>query len=83
MVYDRIEDSSLRLPDLFVCPKPGFKPAEMSKLSNIIEHPWHSQNTLWGTDKVKKRTQVLKMVTKHFGCFGAPVIKAYVFTTVA
>ena len=55
MVYDRVEDKSLRFPDLFVCPKPGFKPEKMANISSLTENPWHAQEILVGTDKVNSQ----------------------------
>ncbi len=52
MVYDRLEDPSLRYPDLFLCPNPGFKLGVTSNLSDITENPWHSLKTMVDTDKV-------------------------------
>lgn len=58
MVYNRVKDKSLRFPDIFVCPKPGFKPDEMAKVSSLAENPWHAPETLLGTGKVNPGVNV-------------------------
>ncbi len=58
MVFDRVRDPMLRYPDVFLCPRPGFKVEEMSKLSNISENPWLAPLTLIGTDKVRSHAEI-------------------------
>ena len=58
MAFDRVRDPMLKYPDVFLCPRPGFKVEEMSKLSNISENPWLAPLTLLGTDKVRSHAEV-------------------------
>ncbi len=58
MAFDRVRDPMLKYPDVFLCPRPGFKVEEMSKLSDISENPWLAPLTLIGTDKVRSHAEI-------------------------
>ncbi len=55
MAFNRIKDPALKFPDLFLCPKQGFKKEEISGLSDVSENPWRTPETLSGSEKVNKQ----------------------------
>ena len=59
MAFDRIKDPELKFPDLLICPRPGFKNAEMANLSDVTDNPWQALETIGGTDEVKNLSNYL------------------------